>query len=230
MIKASNIVALATHGRVISIDSSMTPQAPSLSLVSSGTSIIATITGAENATHILKYKGSSDTSWQSAGSRQGDGIITVTGLGYNIPYIFICYSQIDGGVYSLPAVALAATLAAASTDLNPFDAANIASVDAFLNAAGTIRTYLPRNGGSRPIKVIIDYGQISNLPGVDSANSGTVSITVANDATKGISTAEFDGGGDMINIPWPHEYSSPQNRYIKKPISQDAGMVTYEVR
>jgi len=204
------------------------PQTPVISITVSGTTIVATITGDSDAVHYLKYRGSADTAWQAGGSRSSDGTITLTGLAYNIPYIFICYSAKDG-VYSLPAIAIAISLAQAS-GINAFDAANVDSVDTFLEAMGTERNYLPLNGGSRAIKTIADYGQIQAMPGISQANSGQVTITVANDATKGISTAEFDSGGDMINIPWPYEYSALQNRRITKIISQDSGMVTYEIR
>lgn len=206
------------------------PASPTLSISASGTTITATISGASGATHYLKYKGSADTSWQSGGSRSGNGNITVSGLTANAPYIFTCYSQVDGGVYSLPAVAVYVIPAPDTDTSNDFDDAVIAANDVILETMGITITYLPRAGGSRAILAIIDYGQIAAMPGMPAANSGTVTITVANDATDGISLAEFDSGGDMVTIPWPYEYSSAQNRLIVKKVIEDAGMVTYEIR
>jgi len=206
------------------------PAAPSLAITATGTTIVAAIAGASGGTHYLKYKGASDTAWQNGGSRSGDGNITLASLKANSPYIFTCYSQVDGGVYSLPAVGVYVIPAPDSETVNAFDAANIASVDSYLDMFGKIYDFLPRSGGSRAIKMIVDYGQIAALPGMPAANSGTVTTTVANDATKGISTAEFDSGGDKVNIPWPREYSAKQNRNIVRVISEDAGFVTYEIR
>jgi hypothetical protein len=113
---------------------------------------------------------------------------------------------------------------------NSFDAAVIGTQDATLEIMGRTISYLPLVGGSRSIKAVIDYMPVEALPGIPAANSPKVTITVANDATKGISTAEFDSGGDMVNIPWPHQYSAKQNRRIVQKLMEDAGMVTYEVR
>jgi hypothetical protein len=206
------------------------PAAPAITITATGTTIVAAIAGQSGATHYLKYKGAAHTAWQAGGSRSGDGNITLTGLTANTPYIFTCYSQVDGGVYSLPAVGVHVIPAPDDETVNDFDTANIASVDSYLDMYGKEYSYLPRTGGSRAIKMIVDYMPVEQLPGMAAVNSARVTVTVANDATKGISTAEFDSGGDMVNIPWPHEYSAKQNRNIVKKISEDAGMVTYEIR
>lgn len=206
------------------------PAQPTLSISASGTTITATISGAAGATHLLKYKGSSDTAWQTGGTRTGDGNITVSGLTANSPYIFTAYSQIDGGVYSLPAVAVYVIPAPDTDTSNDFDSAVVAGVDITLATFGRTYNYLPRAGGSRAIKMIVDYMPVEALPGMAAANSGKVTVTVANDATKGISGSEFDSGGDKVTIPWPNEFSATQSRRIVGKVAEDAGMITYEVR
>jgi hypothetical protein len=204
------------------------PAAPTLAVAVSGTSVIATITGAAGAMHFLEYKGSSHTAWQSGGSRSGDGTITVTGLSYDIPYIFTAYSQIEAGPLSTPAVAVAVTISEAVD--NDFDEQVIFESQIFLNTFGVTIVYLPRGGGSRSIKAILDYGGIAAMPGMPAANSGVVTITIANSSITGISSSEFDSGGDKVTIPWPREKAAAQNRNITKIISEDAGMMTLEIR
>lgn len=228
-ITAGNIVALATHGRVFDAAASvLEPAAPTLSVAVSGTSVIATVTGEAGATHYLKYKGSSHTTWQDGGSRSGDGTITVTGLSYDVPYIFTVYSQIGDGPYSEPAAAAIVTIS--ETAENDFDEQIIDDAQFFLDTFGVTITYLPGGVGSRSIVAILDYGQITQMPGMPQVNSGTVTITVANDSTIGISSSEFDSGRDKVTIPWPRENSAVQSRNITKIISQDKGMMILEVR
>ena len=113
---------------------------------------------------------------------------------------------------------------------NSFDAAIVGTQDATLEIMGRTIRYLPLGGISRSIKAVIDYMPIETMPGMTAANSSKATITVANDATKGISTGEFDSGGDMVNMPWPHQYSAKQNRRIVKKVNEDSGMATYEIR
>jgi len=204
------------------------PSAPTITTTVSGTSVTVAIAGDAGATHFLKYKSSSNSEWLDGGSRSGDGTITVTGLSYDVPYIFTVYSQIDNGPLSEPATA--ATVTIAETYENEFDEQLSADSQFFLDEWGVTIAYKPAGGGSRTIVAILDYGQITQLPGMPAANSGTVTMTVANSSTIGISSSEIDRGGDKVSIPWPNEKSALQDRRVTKIISQDAGMMTLEVR
>lgn len=208
-------------------DETSVPVAPTFTLTVSGTSVIAAISGTAGATHFLKYKGSSNTAWIAGGSRSGDGTITVTGLSYDVPYIFTVYSQIEDGTYTEPAAAAIVTLAQA--DVNKFDAQLISEVQIFLNTFGVTVTYQSAGGGSRSIKAIINREGNQALDSVPHGNSPITSMTVANSSTIGISSSELDTGGDKVMIA-VRIGQTPQNRRITKIISQDAGMMTLEIR
>lgn len=204
------------------------PSAPTITTTVSGTSVAVTISGDAGATHFLKYKSSSNSEWIDGGSRSGDGTITVTGLSYDTPYTFTVYSQIDDGPLSEPSAASTVTIAEIYE--NDFDSQLSADSQFFLDEWGVTITYKPAGGGSRTIVAILDYGQIQAMGGMPNVNSGTVTMTVANSSTIGISSSEIDRGGDKVSIPWPNEKSAVQDRRVAKIISQDAGMMTLEVR
>lgn len=78
------------------------PNAPTLSVVNTGTgtSVTATLAGDAAVTHRLFYKKRADAAWTTGLTRSGDGIITQTGLTANNRYEVIAVS--DNGDYSLP--------------------------------------------------------------------------------------------------------------------------------
>jgi len=206
------------------------PDAPAISVVASGNSIIASIVGEAGATHHLKYKGSSNTAWQAGGNRVGDGTITIANLEYDVPYILIANSFLNG-LWSLPAVAMIINLAEATTNRNEFDQNIIDVTSEILAAMGESIVYLPAGGvgGRRPILAIVDREGQAGLPGVSRGNSPKTTITVANDSTTGISSSEIDTANDKAELAL-REGDPVYPHIITKIISEDAGMLTLEVR
>jgi hypothetical protein len=203
------------------------PEAPMMSVIASGNSVVASIVGDTGATHYLKYKGSSYTAWQTGGSRVGDGTITIVNLEYNVPYIFIAQSFLNG-LWSLPAVAIIVTLAEAAASRNEFDQNIIDATSEILNAMGESIVYLPAGGGRRPILAIVDREGQAGLPGMR-GTAPITTITVANDSTSGISSSEIDTANDMAELAL-REGDPVGQHIITKIISEDAGMMTLEVR
>jgi len=204
------------------------PATPTFTLTAGDNSVVAAISGDAGATHFLKYKASGDSVWQSGGSRSGDGAITVSSLDCYVPYIFTVYSQIDSSPYSLPAAAQIVTLAPASAE-NDFDSELTDQAQFFLDAFGEAGDYLPAGGGSRSIKIIVDREGAAAMPAGGYGNSPLTHITVANSSTIGISSAEINTDNDKIKFAL-REGDALQSRIITKIISQDAGMLTLEVR
>ena len=96
-------------------------------------------------------------------------------------------------------------------------------------------TYYPRTGSSRSIRAIIDRNPQAAVPG-DVAPKAVIyvvntdgSVTVAGTTIRGISSAEFDTGGDQI------EYALRQgDAVLKRRVTvrskEDRGMLVLEVR
>jgi hypothetical protein len=208
----------------------VTPDTPELSIAVSGTNVIATITGEAGATHYLKYKGSNHTAWQDGGSRSGNGTITIAGLSPDISYTFIAYSKIGSTPYSLPSVAYVITLSTTAVAVvNAFDSQIIDDANIFLDAFAETISYLPFNRGSRTIKAIVDREGARGLDGMQYGNAPLTSITVANNSTTGISSAEIDPGKDKVSLAI-RTGETVQQRIITKILSQDPGMMTLEIR
>jgi len=203
------------------------PQTPTLSIITSDGSVTATLAGDAGTTHYLKYKTSAHTTWQNGGSRSGNGNIIVTGLDNETPYIFIAYSQTGSGPVSLPAVAVSATLTE-DTD-NEFDELLESTAADFVNTFGEDVKYLPRGGGSRNIKMVINREPIEKLAGSPQGSSPTIEGSVVNNSIGGISVSEIDTGGDKIELQ-VRIGQAVQQRRITKIIDQDAGMMTVEIR
>lgn len=114
---------------------------------------------------------------------------------------------------------------------NIFDAAEIASVDCFLNTFGeSVRYRKVGVADIRNIKAIITRQPIEGLGGMQHGNSPKAIMEIANDATKGILASELDTGGDEIEYRI-NRGESPQWRHItKKPEGQTAGWIVLEIR
>lgn len=203
------------------------PSTPGLSIVTGDGSVTATISGDGGVTHYLKYKGTGHSSWQDGGSRSGDGTLVVSGLKNDVPYIFIAYSRNGQGPVSLPAVAKLATLIDDTS--NDFDELLEDTVSQFLDEFAEDIKYLPAGGGQREIRAIIDREPPTDLDGAPHGQAPRCTITVANNSTTGISSSEIDTGGDKVELAM-RMGETVQQRRITKIASQDAGMMTLEVR
>jgi hypothetical protein len=219
MISGGNTIALMTGGVLTEVPE---VSAPAISAVASDNSIAVAVYGESGAVNFVKYKSGGDVDWLSGGSITGDGTVVISGLNYNATYILTAYSELNG-VFSPPAAACIVVLSQASSDDNSFDAAVQNSTDIALEVFGEQIIYVPAGGGSRNILAIIDREGIDALPGIAAVNAPVKYITVANDTTEGISSSEFNAGGDMAII-------DDKSRKLVKITSEDAGMITIEVR
>jgi len=112
---------------------------------------------------------------------------------------------------------------------NEFDQALIDSTDDFLTTFGESVTYWPNGGGSREITAVVSRDRPDDLDGAPHGQAPRLTITVANDDTKGISSSEVDTGGDKVALQVKIGESTQQRR-ITKILSQDAGMMKLELR
>ncbi|MBN1377855.1 MAG: hypothetical protein JXA04_01315 [Gammaproteobacteria bacterium] len=206
------------------------PEAPTITCeISDDDEVTVSITGAAGATHYLKYKGTSDTEWQDGGSRSGDGDIIVSGLSVNIPYIFIVYSQIGSGPYSIPGLAVLTTLTTSSTSIGDYDSELIAAFDKVLAKIGKPVVYKPGGGGSRQIRaIIVRFPPAKVGPSGSQGRTPKAIIAVKNDSTEGISSTELDTGGDKISYP-VRIGQDPQDCLIGKKVTSNIARIKLEV-
>jgi len=208
---------------------SAVPATPSFALTAGTISAVVAITGDSGATHTVLYKTEGDSAWTTGGTRSGDGNVTVSSLANGVRYIFTVYSQIDSGPVSNYAAAQVLLLAATSGGMVE-DFADLLTDTAadFLLFAENIK-YIPQGGGARNIQAIVDRESPGPIGDAAYGNSPTLKITVINSDTTGISTSEINCGGDKAELAVRYG-ETPQQRLIKKILSQDAGMMTIEVR
>ena len=219
MISGGNTIALMTGGVLAEVPE---VSAPAISAAASDNSIAVGVSGESGVVHYVKYKSGGDVDWLTGGSITGDGTVVISGLDYNASYILTAYSELNG-IFSPPAAACIVVLSAPLSGENKFDQAVAGSTEITLQVFGEQIIYVPAGGGSRNILAIIDREAIEGLPGIASVNAPVKYITVANDTTKGISSSEFNSGGDMAVI-------DDNSRKLVKIINEDAGMITIEVR
>lgn len=95
------------------------PITPGVTLVNSGTgtSVIATITGAVNAVHTLYWKQGGGTGWEKGVSRIGPGVLQQGGLHSGL-YLFIVIAEVDG-IVSYPSAAVRFLVFAQDEDATP---------------------------------------------------------------------------------------------------------------
>jgi len=103
-----------------------------------------------------------------------------------------------------------------------------ADAEIFLAEYGEPITYHPRTGASRVIQAIVDRSPPAPL-GPPGTLAAVLTITVANDAVTGISSAAMDLGADQVELPL-RVGATPERRRIRSPSAQDPGMLTLEVR
>ena len=226
---AGDIVSVASYGVLIVDTGTISiPTTPTVTVAAGTLAFTATISGDAGVTNYLKYKTASGSAWLDGGSRSGDGDITVSSLNNDVTYIIVVYSINDlTDVVSLPSYAQ--TVSFSSTAEGDFESDLADNADEYLTAFGEIVYYLPNGGGSREILGIIDYEGVSALGGAPFGTGPTINVTVKNDDTDGISTSEIDVGKDLITIS-TRIGKATENRRLVSIISEDAGMVTLEVR
>jgi hypothetical protein len=99
---------------------------------------------------------------------------------------------------------------------------------------GETVVYCPRTGGQRTITAVhVERHPPQEFPDVPRALGPQIIVTVENDSTTGISSAEVDIGGDEIIVSWRQGATDPvfgpANRRIKKLIDDQAGQCRLEV-
>ena len=112
---------------------------------------------------------------------------------------------------------------------NEFDTLLTETASEFTDVFAEDVTYWPRAGGSRAIKAIVSRQTPEQLPGEARAHGMTITVTVENNATSGISSSEVDTGGDKIELA-RRIGETPIKRAINKILNQDAGMMELELR
>jgi hypothetical protein len=106
-----------------------------------------------------------------------------------------------------------------------FDGLDNQGAESLMQVHGEPVVYLPLGGGSRSIQAIVDRGEVENISG---GRTPATRIMVRNDATLGITSAEFDRGGDRITFS-VNIGATATNRPAKQMPSQTAGMIILEV-
>ena len=203
------------------------PSVPTFSVAPGTNSVVVTIDGDAGVTNYVKYKTSSGTSWSDGGSRSGDGDVTISNLDNDTPYIIEVYSVDAAGLNSTPGVAVITTLSVDSTN-DADDELDDMAVE-ILSAFGEPVTYYPSGGGSRAIAADIIRDPPVRFEGTSRAYAPFMVVSVANDATTGISSSEIDKGGDKIDLP-VKKGEIAQKRPLVQILTQDAGMLRLEVR
>jgi len=201
---------------------------PALTTVAVDNAVTATFAGSDSGvTNYLLYRKPNAITWTDGGDRAGDGTIVVSGLDYNVGYIFCGYSDINDFI-STPTQAIE-VLMVEDTD-NVIDSLQTgASAPAAMEAFGVPATYKPLGGGSRSIKARIIREGHPSMDGVPNSSSALMRIIVLNDTVTGISSSELDTGGDKITMPI-RRGKVAMDRKIKKILNQDAGSMMLEVR
>lgn len=91
-------------------------------------------------------------------------------------------------------------------------------------------TYWPsgESGDARTIDAIIDRDQVETITGLEPLRSPLVTVTVANDAASGISSAEIDTGTDRVLVPIRYGETAT-NKGIARIVQHDQGVLVFEV-
>ncbi len=229
-IQGGDVISLSTGGvfEIASVASGSRPTTPTISSAVSGQTVTITIDGDSGVTNYLKYMRVSDSSWIDGGSRSGDGDISVADLSDDTVYVFVVHSENDEGVVSLTSTAAVVTLTE-STD-NTFDTQVESDASVFLDKFGEDIIYYPAGGGSREIVGIVDRQPSEVMEGLGVGAAPVKQISVANSSTIGISTGEINTGGDKIGVSNRIGAAAVSRRILAPLISQDHGMIVFEVQ
>ena len=105
-----------------------------------------------------------------------------------------------------------------------FDGIDEAAAEVLMMVMAEPVTYYPAAGGSRSIEAIVERNAVGEVSG---GNTPMGRMMVRNSATIGISSAEFDRGGDQIGYP-VNLGESASSRPVKQMPSQTTGMIILE--
>ncbi len=199
---------------------------PVITAVADGTTVTITIDGDDDVTNQLLYMALGDEDWTNGNQHVGDGDIEISDLERGTTYMFTAYSSTPDAVASLPAPAISIDIAMPDAD-NIFDVEDRGSAEALLSTNGTEILYHPGGGDDqRAIDAILQYEPIEGSPG---GRGPVISIMTRNTADRGISSNEFDRGGDEITIETNIDDPTMRRRLVNMPV-QSKGMITLEVK
>lgn len=198
---------------------------PTITVVADGTTVTVTIDGDDGVINQLMYKASADTDWTNGGQHAGDGDIVIEDLTRGTTYIFSAYSISGDSIVSLFAPPAIVDIAMPDAD-NIFDTLDRDAAEALLQTEGKEILYHPAGGNDqRAIDAIVLYGPVQDRPG---GIAPVIGIITRNTATRGISSAEFDRGGDQVTIATNID-ETPIRRPLVAMGLQTKGMITLEV-
>jgi len=89
--------------------------------------------------------------------------------------------------------------------------------------------YRPRTGAVRLIDAVITRNEAEQLPAVRMGSLPRFEVLVRNDSAKGISSDDFDGGGDKVDLA-ERIGEPPRTLRAGEIINQDAGMMLIAVQ
>ncbi|MHC4617214.1 MAG: cupin domain-containing protein [Planctomycetota bacterium] len=104
----------------------------------------------------------------------------------------------------------------------------VADAKQLIDRLGEDVTYLPKGGGTRAIKAMVERGEPVTLPAGD-GHTPAAQVHVVNDVTDGITSAELDKGGDKLRFA-PRIGGATRDYAITNILYQDGGMMGLEVR
>lgn len=118
----------------------------------SATSLRATVSGDDGATHTLKLMQSGDANWTDAGSCVGDGVIDVEDLAPNATYILSAVSQLDDFTSAFTPVQTLTLTAPPSTA--GFITTPVELLKATLAASASFRAWVGATGGTEEENIV----------------------------------------------------------------------------
>jgi hypothetical protein len=86
-------------------------------------------------------------------------------------------------------------------------------------------TYTPRSGSPRTVQAQVDYEGHEDFAPFVTAPRPEVLVTVANNTTTGISSAEIDRGGDKLSVPPRYGRGSVTVRIVEIAHQDDSSLL-----
>lgn len=116
-----------------------------------------------------------------------------------------------------------------TTGLTIHDYMTSFTMDTILYSQGVTCYYTPFGSAERTITADIEYEKISTMSPMPNGNSDGWTVTVRNNASKGISRSELNVGKDLMRVP-SKKGGSMVSRRITKVITETHGYIVLEVR
>jgi hypothetical protein len=208
------------------------PDAPTLLVADAGDgAVTATVTG--TGTIRLYYRLSGGSVWTAGNSRSGSGTISQTGLVEGAEYEFYASATSDG-LTSRPSNIVSVEMSDDTLSFDDWVEANDLTIEqlaavALLDSMGSDVIYVPLSGASRTIKAVVAYDGVKRIDSMQRGHTSKLTVSVFNHAVYGVTMSQVDTGGDKFTIR-TEVGGALQDRPIKDVISQDDGMITFEVR